>query len=232
MVNLQPSSGSASISIQISGLSSSSSSVSSQEFTNELTQAFATALKQLGVNPSSVQLSVDASPGQTSVSGQDSAASGTPRSTAPASTATSTPSVNQSTVGFNALVPKTDPVTSAVVQGASASAASSQTETSSQAEIAAFWAGQPTAVQALQNVGSLSQRESMAAQLQSEGYQIDVPVMVWGWDPAITTALRQSYGYTWVPAAGQGPVEAAPGLTAPGMTPYDPNNPPAGSIQV
>ncbi len=52
-------------------------------------------------------------------------------------------------------------------------------------------------------------------QLASEGYSIDVPIMVWGWDPSITTAMRQADGYTWVPSALQNPVEDAPGL--PGM---------------
>jgi hypothetical protein len=56
--------------------------------------------------------------------------------------------------------------------------------------------------------------------------------MVWGWDPGKTMAMRQDMGYTWVPSALQPSVTATPGLTAPGMTPYDPKNPPAGSIAV
>jgi hypothetical protein len=56
--------------------------------------------------------------------------------------------------------------------------------------------------------------------------------MVWGWDAGKVTAARESYGYTWVPSALQQPVAAAPGITGGGITPYDPKNPPSGSIQV
>jgi hypothetical protein len=45
--------------------------------------------------------------------------------------------------------------------------------------------------------------------------------------------MRQAAGYTWVPSAGQNPVEVAPGLGAVGnLAAYDPNNPPPGSIIV
>ena len=72
-----------------------------------------------------------------------------------------------------------------------------------------------------------------ATQLASEGYSIDVPIMVWGWDPSITMAMRQADGYTWVPSALQNPVEDAPGLPSLGtVAAYNPNNPPAGSISV
>ena len=96
-----------------------------------------------------------------------------------------------------------------------------------------YWAAQPPAVQQLRSVQDMSQRESMATQLASQGYTVDVPIMVWGWDPVQTTQLRQSFGYTWVPSALQQPVALAPGLTMPGsLQAYDPKNPPAGSISV
>ncbi len=77
------------------------------------------------------------------------------------------------------------------------------------------------------------QRAALATQLANEGYSIDVPIMVWGWDPSITTAMRQAEGYTWVPSALQSPVEDAPGLPSIGtVAAYNPNNPPAGSIAV
>ena len=94
-----------------------------------------------------------------------------------------------------------------------------------------YWANQPPAVQQLQDINDPSERAAAATQLASEGYTIDVPIMVWGWDPQITTGLRQSMGYTWVPSAEQKPVEVAPGLTVNGAS-YNPNNPPPGSIQV
>jgi hypothetical protein len=96
---------------------------------------------------------------------------------------------------------------------------------------AAYWAGQPAAVQQLQHIQNPEQRAALAEQLTQQGYSIDVPIMVWGWDPAITTSARESMGYTWVPSAGQAPVEAAPGLTFAGST-YNPAQPPPGSITV
>jgi hypothetical protein len=97
----------------------------------------------------------------------------------------------------------------------------------------AYWAAQPPAVQALRTMQNPEERTVTATQLAAEGYSIDVPIMVWGWDPSITTAMRQADGYTWVPSAMQNPVEDAPGLSGYGNTAgYNPNNPPAGSIAV
>jgi len=95
----------------------------------------------------------------------------------------------------------------------------------------AYWAQQPPAVQQLRDM-NYDQRVQVGSQLAAEGYTIDVPIMIWGWDPAKVTATREAAGYTWVPSALQANVTAAPGITAPGLTPYDPNNPPAGSIAV
>ena len=77
-----------------------------------------------------------------------------------------------------------------------------------------------------------AQRQQLASQLAQEGYSIDVPVMVWGWDAGITTQLRETAGYTWVPSALQANVTEAPGLNTPGFTAYNPSNPPSGSILV
>lgn len=94
-----------------------------------------------------------------------------------------------------------------------------------------YWANQPAAVQQLRDIQDPTQREQTAVQLAQEGYSIDVPIMVWGWDPQITTAARESMGYTWVPSALQQSVQVQPGLSFNG-TSYDPANPPAGSISV
>ncbi len=96
----------------------------------------------------------------------------------------------------------------------------------------AYWNAQPPAVQQLREMTSESQRQALASTLASQGYKIDVPIMVWGWDAAKVTTLRQGYGYTWVPAMGQAPIQVAPGLNEPGLTAYNPNNPPPGSILV
>ncbi len=62
---------------------------------------------------------------------------------------------------------------------------------------------------------------------------IDVPIDVWGWDRDKVMGMRRTYGYTWVPSLGMPPVEVAPGLAAFGnLRPYDPLNPPPGSILV
>ena len=95
----------------------------------------------------------------------------------------------------------------------------------------AYWAEQPAAVQVLRNMPD-SDRQAAAVALAQQGYTIDVPIMVWGWDPLTTMMWRQNYGYTWVTSALDAPVQLAPGLSFPGLTPYDANNPPAGSIKV
>ena len=93
----------------------------------------------------------------------------------------------------------------------------------------AYWAAQPPEVQTLRG---LSNPASRAMDLATQGFLIDVPIMVWNWDPWKVMRLRQQYGYTWVPSALQPPVQEAPGMNLPGLVPYDPYNPPAGSIRV
>jgi hypothetical protein len=99
------------------------------------------------------------------------------------------------------------------------------------AEIDAYWAAQPPAVQQLRNVVDYSQRSAMAQDLADQGYTIDKAIMVWGWDPLKTMLTRQMYGYTWVPNLNQ-PNVSGPAFTLPGQTPYDPGHPPPGAIAV
>jgi len=96
----------------------------------------------------------------------------------------------------------------------------------------AYWAKQPAAVQQLREIDDSEQRLELGTHLASQGYAIDVPIMIWGWDAGKVTTMRQANGYTWVPSALQHPVTAAPGLTGPGIIPYDPAHPPIGSILV
>jgi hypothetical protein len=156
---------------------------------------------------------------QQSVTGQDS-------ETSTSSTAGSTSNAAAQPSGLEALVAACANAEPSAASGAS-SASAQQPETFD----AAYWAGQPAAVQQLENIQNPEQRAALAEQLTQQGYSIDVPIMVWGWDPAITTSARESMGYTWVPSAGQAPVEAAPGLTFAGST-YNPAQPPPGSITV
>jgi hypothetical protein len=100
------------------------------------------------------------------------------------------------------------------------------------AEIDAYWAAQPPAVQQLRNVADFGARNVLAQQLSDQGYSIDRAIMVWGWDPAKTMQTRQMYGYTWVPSYNQASLSAAPNFALPGETPYDAGNPPPGSIAV
>lgn len=95
----------------------------------------------------------------------------------------------------------------------------------------AYWAAQPPAVQALRYMLP-DQRFALAEQLASQGYTIDVPIMVDNEDPLFVMIQRQIEGYTWVPSALQPNIPAGPGIMFPGAPAYDPNNPPPGSITV
>jgi hypothetical protein len=123
-------------------------------------------------------------------------------------------------------------VATAAAQVTSQSAVPTQHWYGADAADDAYWAKQPAAIQQLREIEDPDDRKAQAIELAGKGYSIDVPIMVWGFDAGKTTALRQQYGYTWVPSAMQNPVELAPGLSFPGMQSYDPNNPPAGSIMV
>ncbi len=198
------------------------SSISSQSFASALSEAFAETLSKFGIDPKSVQLTVNDAPSQTSGASQNSG-SGSGGSIINAVASAAAPATPM------AASPNTTPAAApATPQNASPSThwyASNPTDD-------AYWGKQPAAVQQLREIQNQDQREQLGAELASQGYSIDVPIMVWGWDAGVTTQLRQSYGYTWVPSASQQPVSAAPGITGAGITPYDPAKPPAGSIAV
>ena len=154
----------------------------------------------------------------------------TPGRTSPSST---TPPTTPAPSGLNGLVITYPSSPTVGTAGAAGNEGSSQQPVSQPLTFdQAYWASQPAAVQQLQNIQDPTQKTQVAEQLSKQGYSIDVPIMVWGWDPSITTALRQSMGYTWVPSAQQQGVEVAPGLTFGGAKSYDPTQPPAGSIMV
>jgi hypothetical protein len=96
----------------------------------------------------------------------------------------------------------------------------------------AYWASQPPELEALPAIADLGQRTTRAAALAAQGFSVDVPIMVWGWDPYLVMTMRTNYGYTWVPSALQPNISVAPGVTQPGAVAYDPTHPPAGSIKV
>jgi hypothetical protein len=94
-----------------------------------------------------------------------------------------------------------------------------------------YWAAQPEPVRVLR-YAKPEEREGIAQQLAQQGYAIDAPIMVWGWDPEQTMRLRMEYGYTWVPSAFQPQIQVAPGLVFPGLPSYDPAQIPPGAIRV
>jgi len=96
----------------------------------------------------------------------------------------------------------------------------------------AYWAAQPPEARALPAVDEFELRVKRAAELAAKGFVIDVPIMVWGWDPYLVMKMRSDYGYTWVPSALQPNISVAPGVTQPGSVPYDPTHAPEGSIRV
>lgn len=97
---------------------------------------------------------------------------------------------------------------------------------------AIYRASKSPAVQALMDMQD-DLRFSKAVELAKAGELIDVPIMVWGWDPLTTMALRAQEGYTWVPSALQPNIPIGPNIAnAWNLPSYDPNSPPPGSIKV
>lgn len=239
-----------------SGTSSSAtlSKASLDGFHGALSDAVSSTLEKFGIHPNDVKISIT----RASEAAASSESAGSERPTVTRSlpgTNAGTPSnagasnTGTSTAGSTTSNDAYDPFLQAAISnpyGSASTASTSGATTSSEATEAsstpldaqqafdqAYWASQPPAVQALQKIQNPEQRATLATQLANEGYSIDVPIMVWGWDPSITTAMRQADGYTWVPSALQNPVEDAPGLPAVGsIAAYTPNNPPAGSIMV
>ena len=199
-------------------LANSTDPSSLDSFESALSDAVTQTLQKFGINPNSVNISI--------------APASVPANSATKGATAGNPSVNSAGANVTSLAPfmGSSAITSAPTAPAPQDVQPPQDPVQSFND--AYWAKQPAAVQQLRTVNDQGQRTLMATQLASQGYKIDVPIMVWGWDPSQVTSLRQSYGYTWVPSALQNPVAVAPGLNEPGMQPYDPNNAPTGSIAV
>lgn len=222
-------------------IGSSTSSSSDASFESALSDAINQTLQNFGMDPNSVNVTVApsvAAPSQAEDSQASVSAPTTPANAAPTSIAASllAPFINApSTVSSSGTASTSPSVTQATTASQSSTATSTDTQPAldaTQSFDQSYWAAQPAAVQALENISDPSERTQMATQLANEGYTIDVPIMVNGWDPSAVTSLRESYGYTWVPSALQNPIESAPGVNNPGVQSYDPNNPPPGSITV
>ena len=205
----------------LAGLSSFTiNSPSAAPSTDAFAQQLAAALENyLGSNSnaSSLQVNIQATGSQTSGASQflvtiTNPSGAAPTAPSPGSTTPPAPAPAAATTAASTTVtPPTTPPTT---------------------EEDAYWATQPPAVQALRNISDESARGTLAKQLADEGYTIDVPIMVWKWDPLTTMTIRQNSGYTWVPSGDQSNLPTCPNCDLPGLPAYDPNNPPAGSILV
>ncbi len=217
-----------------SSLANSIDPTSLDSFESALSDAVTQTLEKFGINPNSVNVSIAAAPKAPAPSASDPLApapAAAPKAPAPS---TSDPLAPASAAGPLSLAGL---LTGAQTSGSSPSlAAATQPNQPASDPVQtfddAYWDKQPAAVQALRSTQDFNQRTQMATQLAQQGYLIDVPIMVWGWDPSQVASSRQSYGYTWVPSALQNPIQSAPGLNMQGLQAYDPKNPPAGSIPV
>jgi hypothetical protein len=218
----------------------SSSATSSAGFASQLASEIESFLSQSG-NGSQIEIDVQngSTAGEYKITVTDPSAStaatpAAPAATTPATTASSAPdSLMDAHVPLTNNLPVPVPVStlnSTPLTSTAATTASASTPTAAQlAQMTpdeSYWAEQPPAVRALQNMDP-ADRAAAGLQLAQQGYTIDVPIQVWGWDPLTTMVERQNYGYTWVPSALQSPVTLAPGLSFPGLANYQPDNPPA-----
>jgi len=212
-------------------------------FTDQLAAALEGYLAQSG-NSSNLEIDIQATQSQNSGVRQFIVTVKNPDS-APAQTAAAASGATASSTASHAAshAASASPASASVTANASVNtppSASSNTVvnsagqsiTTQMAEIDAYWAAQPPAVQQLRNVADFGQRNVLAQQLSDQGYSIDRAIMVWGWDPLKTMQTRRMYGYSWVPSYNQPSLSAAPNFALPGETPYDAGNPPPGSIAV
>jgi hypothetical protein len=204
-------------------------SAGAADFAQQLMTAIEGLLQKSGTGS---QLEIDITPnqGQNSANGQLTVTVKdvtTPTSSTPAAT----PSPTTQTAPITLMSSVTPTSTSKTASSGTAESSSpTPTDVSGMTPDQAYWASQPAAVQALQNMPG-DQRYYAAQQLATQGYAIDVPIMVDGLDPLATMMQRQADGYTWVPSALQANIPVGPGISWPGPA-YDPNNPPPGSIMV
>jgi hypothetical protein len=211
----------------------SAAGVSADAFAEQL----ATAIEgYLGKAGNGTQFEIDVQPGQGQNSGTGqftvtvkelNGSTAAPTATAPATTTAPAPAVPTAA--------DTGPLMASTIGASAKAAGQPQTpaiaDKSTMTPDQAYWAEQPAAVQALQTMPD-NQKLAAAQVLAEQGYSIDVPIMVWGWDPLATMTVRQNDGLTWVPSALQPNIPVAPGDTFPGLATYDANTPPPGSIKV
>jgi cell wall-associated NlpC family hydrolase len=193
-------------------------------FTDQLVAALEGYLGQSG-NGSNLEIDIQTTQSQNSGERQFIVTVKNPDST-PAQAGTASPVVPAASASAAA------PASAAPASSPSSAPLDDATRTAqTHAEIDAYWAGQPPAVQQLRNVSDFGERSALAQQLSEQGYSVDRAIMVWGWDPMKTMLTRKMYGYSWVPSYNQASV-STPDMAVSGQTPYDAGNPPPGSIAV
>jgi hypothetical protein len=201
-------------------LNTPTNSASTSSFAQQLAAALESYLGSSGT-ASNLQVNIQATGSQTSGNRQFLVTVTNPEATpVPSTTQPSTPQ------------PVTPPSTAISPAVTAAAIPSTTPATPPATEEDAYWAMQPPAVQALRTIPDETERGVAAKQLADQGYTIDVPIMVWHWDPLITMTIRQNSGYTWVPSGDQAALQTCPNCDVPGLTHYDPNNPPPGSVMV
>lgn len=96
----------------------------------------------------------------------------------------------------------------------------------------AYWNSFPAPVRALRNISDDVARYEAAVTLAKQGFPIDVEIMVNGATPYLEQWQRLVDGFTWVPNAMQPRIGFSEGINNPPYVPYDPANPPVGSLKV
>ena len=93
----------------------------------------------------------------------------------------------------------------------------------------------PKPVRDMMDLADDAQRYVQAKLLAEKGYQIDAECMIYKMEPAIIMGIRMNQDFTWIPHdpwGSQSYLPTMPGADLPGLPPYDPKNPPPGSIRV
>jgi hypothetical protein len=150
----------------------------SADFQSQLSAALNSTLQKFGIDPSKVNITI----GEASTTSPSPAASAT------------------------VIAPAAAAVSSVTTPAAIADPFATPSDDKIQAFDDAYWAKQPEPVRALRTMDNQDDRAALATKLMAAGYAVDVPIMMWGWDPAKVTNLRKAFGYTWVPSGGQQPI--------------------------
>jgi len=96
--------------------------------------------------------------------------------------------------------------------------------TAQQIFLKAYIASKPPAIRALWDAVDDAARQTLAGQLRSQGYILDLQIDAWGWDPWTIMIVRLADGITWVYPMGQGPFTPVAGAQS--------GPPPPGTIKV